>query len=104
MGAFLLGETMASSTIARLNQENKQLRRNLISLVESLYGQDMEVTNFHLNGDLEPIDNFFEDIVDFELIGVKMKCSFPNCGCPSSRLCYAGEANSAASAILCKDV
>ncbi len=25
------------------------------------YGQNMELTNWHLNGDTEPIDNFFEE-------------------------------------------
>ncbi len=28
---------------------------------DRLYGEALEVANYHLNGDLEPLDNFIED-------------------------------------------
>lgn len=30
---------------------------------KDLYGQGLEIAHWHLNGDLEPFDNFFEDAV-----------------------------------------
>lgn len=28
---------------------------------DRLYGRDLQIANWHLNGDLEPFDNFYED-------------------------------------------
>lgn len=38
-----------------------RLERIVNEIWHSLYGQNMEVANWHQNGDLEPIDSFFED-------------------------------------------
>ncbi len=31
---------------------------------DSLYGENLEVANWHLNGELEPFDNFYEDALN----------------------------------------
>ena len=31
---------------------------------DELYGKGLEVANYHLNGDLEPFDNFYESALD----------------------------------------
>tara|TARA_R110001606_G_scaffold8453_3_gene37204 strand:+ start:7390 stop:7632 length:243 start_codon:yes stop_codon:yes gene_type:complete len=33
----------------------------LADIKDSLYGQGLQVANWHLNGELEPLDNFFEE-------------------------------------------
>lgn len=32
---------------------------------DELYGQGLEVANWHLNGDLEPFDNFYEAAIEY---------------------------------------
>ncbi|OOE71729.1 hypothetical protein [Salinivibrio kushneri] len=39
---------------------NKQLEEKLADVWDALYGKGFEVVGFHLNGDLEPMDNFFD--------------------------------------------
>lgn len=31
---------------------------------DDMYGKGLEVANWHLNGDLEPFDNFYENAID----------------------------------------
>ena len=31
---------------------------------DSLYGQGLEIANYHLNGDLEPFDNFYDSAIE----------------------------------------
>lgn len=33
----------------------------LSEIKETLYGQNLQVANWHQNGELEPLDNFFEE-------------------------------------------
>ncbi len=44
-----------------------RLRGVYLDLEGSLYGRNITVNNWHLNGDIEHIDNFFEDL-DLESI------------------------------------
>ena len=37
-----------------------RLERVVREIWESLYGQNMQVANWHQNGELEPMDTFFE--------------------------------------------
>lgn len=46
--------------ISELQEENKRLKAFYDYFAE-LYGTGLEVANWHLNGDLEPFDNFFDD-------------------------------------------
>ncbi len=62
------------SELERLYEENERLKKErdearkaieranakLIDIGNMFYGQNMGVTNWHLNGDVEPIDNFFD--------------------------------------------
>lgn len=32
---------------------------------DKLYGQGLEVANWHLNGDLEPFDSFYDSAIDW---------------------------------------
>ena len=34
---------------------------------DGLYGQGLEVANWHLNGELEPFDNFYESAIEYSL-------------------------------------
>lgn len=42
------------------NARLKRAERIVKEFWDMLYGQNMEVTNWHRNGDTEPMDNFFE--------------------------------------------
>lgn len=55
-----------NTTIDDLESENFNLReeldgfRSFYNYMKELYGTGLEVANWHLNGDLESFDNFFE--------------------------------------------
>lgn len=36
---------------------------------DNLYGEGLEVQNYHLNGDTEPFDNFYDSALDFAKVG-----------------------------------
>lgn len=45
-------------------------RKKLIAFKEyfkDLYGQGLEVANWHQNGELEPFDNFYESAIEYSL-------------------------------------
>ena len=49
---------------------NPHERSQLISFKEyfkELYGQGLEVSNWHQNGELEPFDNFYESAIEYSL-------------------------------------
>lgn len=56
--------------IEHLQSENTRLQievnqyKKFKDYFDSLYGQGLEVANWHLNGSLEPFDNFFDSAVD----------------------------------------
>ena len=58
--------------INRLQAENERLKEQRERLIrfkkyfENLYGQSLEVANWHLNGVLEPLDNFIDSAM-FEM-------------------------------------
>lgn len=39
----------------------KRAERIIQEIWDTFYGQNLDVSNWHLNGDLEPMDSFFED-------------------------------------------
>lgn len=39
----------------------KENESKLKEVVETLYGKGLQVANWHMNGDLEPLDNLFEE-------------------------------------------
>ena len=43
-----------------LKTDDVQQAINFKKYFDELYGEGLEVTNWHLNGDLEPFDNFYE--------------------------------------------
>lgn len=43
-----------------IKRENEDLKRKLGEIWDTFYGQNMKVIGWHLNGDTEPIDNFFD--------------------------------------------
>lgn len=47
--------------IKALEAENKKLKNTLFEIQDTLYGQGMQVTNWHLNGDLQDLDYFFDE-------------------------------------------
>lgn len=54
----------------KANVQVEELRKALgkagkfISAIMEFHGQNLQVANWHLNGDLEPWDNFFEENMD----------------------------------------
>jgi len=69
----------ASAEIERLQSENTRLKaevnqyKEFKNYFDSLYGQGLEVANWHLNGSLEPFDNFFDSAVDEMECGRKLE-------------------------------
>jgi hypothetical protein len=79
-GDLLAGESHVAYLVRKLNEasalkaerdaqqkradalavENAALKKAVTEFNE-LYGQGMNVANWHLNGDLEPLDNFFDE-------------------------------------------
>ncbi|WP_078392040.1 hypothetical protein [Shouchella patagoniensis] len=45
--------------VQRLKEENEKLKA-FRDYFDELYGDGLEVANWHLNGDLEPLDNFID--------------------------------------------
>ena len=46
--------------VVRLQKENQQLQE-FYDYFANLHGKGLEVANYHLNGDTEPFDNFFDE-------------------------------------------
>ena len=71
-GASTTGEDMANAqliaTAPELLEALIRLKKMYQDLESTLYGKNMTVNNWHLNGDVEHIDNFFEDL-DLDAIG-----------------------------------
>lgn len=38
-----------------------EIERKFKEIVDELYGKGYSISGFHMNGDLEPLDNFFEE-------------------------------------------
>lgn len=61
-GRYCIGPAWAMShDIDALIAEIYRLRDRHADIVGSLYGQGFEVLGWHLNGDTEPLDNWFEN-------------------------------------------
>lgn len=39
--------------------------RKFVEYFDDLYGQGLEVANWHMNGALEPFDNFYESAIEY---------------------------------------
>lgn len=53
-----------------LKEENAKLKTKLNEIWDCFYGQNMKLAGWHLNGDLEPIDKFFDNN-DWSVDGVE---------------------------------
>lgn len=42
-------------------KRSAEIERKFKEIIETFYGQNLYVANWHLNGDLESMDNFFEE-------------------------------------------
>lgn len=42
-------------------KRSAMIEQKLKDIIDTLYGQNLYVANWHLNGDLKPMDEFFED-------------------------------------------
>ena len=53
-------------SIDLINRQKAEIERlrNFKSYFDNLYGKGLEVANWHLNGDLEQFDNFYESALD----------------------------------------
>lgn len=62
-GAAILmdGQPLTIEEILVLLRKGENAKRVVGEMWEMFYGQGFEIANWHLNGDLEAIDNFFED-------------------------------------------
>ena len=63
--AIVMQETL-KKLYAGMSNEIKEMFDLAISALrfksyfDSMYGQGLEIANWHMNGDLEPFDNFYE--------------------------------------------
>lgn len=55
------GEYVDYSDYQKLVAENEKLKSAITEINNELYGQGFEVLGWHLNGDTEPLDNWFTD-------------------------------------------
>lgn len=53
-------EHLATALLASRNRHRRLLELHR-EICDELYGQGLEVAGFHLNGDLEPLDSWFDD-------------------------------------------
>lgn len=62
-GAAILmdGKALTIEEILALLRKGEDAKRVVGEMWEMFYGQGFEIANWHLNGDLEAIDNFFEE-------------------------------------------
>lgn len=62
-GAALLmdGKQLTIEEILSRLRRGATAERIVCEMWDMFYGQNMEVANWHLNGDLEPIDSFFDN-------------------------------------------
>lgn len=56
----------AKTAIAKTASSSNELRRfkRFKEYFDDLYGEGLEVANWHLNGDTEPFDNFYDSAVE----------------------------------------
>lgn len=61
-GAAILmnGQQLAIPEILERLRKGAEAERIVTEVWDMFYGQNMQVAGWHLNGDLEPIDKFFE--------------------------------------------
>jgi hypothetical protein len=61
-GAAILmdGVQLSISDVLERLRKGAEAERIVTEMWDMLYGQNLQVGNWHKNGDLEPMDNFFE--------------------------------------------
>jgi len=52
---------VANAAIAEAADRLDELQSTIADIRSTLYGHGLTVSGWHLNGELEPIDNFFEE-------------------------------------------
>ena len=64
----LIGEAMLELEKYRALGTVEELREamNFKHYFDELYGEGLEVANWHQNGDFEPFDNFYEEALDWK--------------------------------------
>lgn len=55
------GERLTNEQVLIRLHRGAEAERIVKEMWEAFYGQNLQVANWHLNGDLEPIDKFFEE-------------------------------------------
>ena len=53
-------QTQSDRLMQEAADKIERLEKIISEIWETLYGQNMQVANWHKNGELEPMDNFFE--------------------------------------------
>lgn len=51
--------------LAERDREIERLRKFKAYFLDEMYGEGLEVVNWHMNGDTEPFDIFFDSAVDY---------------------------------------
>ena len=49
----------------QIQKEKFEKLKKFKEYFDDLYGQGYEIANWHMNGDLEPFDNFYESALDY---------------------------------------
>lgn len=50
-----------AADIKHLSEQLNEANRRLEEITSELYGKGLDVVGWHLNGDLEPLDTWFDD-------------------------------------------
>ena len=63
----ILVEYLMKNGVGVWNSRDKSQLTAFKEYFKELYGQGLEVANWHQNGELEPFDNFYESAIEFSL-------------------------------------
>jgi hypothetical protein len=55
------GDGVANAAIAEAADRLHEMQSTIADIRSTLYGHGLAISGWHLNGELEPIDNFFEE-------------------------------------------
>lgn len=69
-GTCNCSQITANAALDLVNRQQAEIERlkAFKSYFDELYGQGLDIANWHLDGDLEPFDNFFEAALQ-EMVG-----------------------------------
>jgi hypothetical protein len=65
--AEILAEHLVSNGVGVWSSQDRSRLVDFKEYFKELYGQGLEIANWHQNGELEPFDNFYESAIEYSL-------------------------------------